>query len=193
MMIDENIAITPSSLCPPEAVEDVVSFPDPRLPGLGWRSIARAEGEGGAAADATAETYHAYRIALGVPEGGKDYAFGDTFPREANLDALGSVSFTKGCFVGQEVVSRMQHRGSLRKRIVIVEGNGPLEPGTAITAGTAVIGSIGSVAGRQGLALLRLDRAQEALGKSQQLSAGGVAVAMRLPDYLKSAEPAAAS
>ena len=62
--------------------------------------------------------YHAHRIALGVPEGGKDYAFGDTFPHEANLDLLNGVSFSKGCFVGQEVVSRMQHRGTARKRIV---------------------------------------------------------------------------
>ena len=69
-----------------------------------------------------AADYHAHRIALGVPEGGKDYAFGDTFPHEANLDLLNGVSFSKGCFVGQEVVSRMQHRGTARKRIVIVEG-----------------------------------------------------------------------
>ena len=58
--------------------------------------------------------YQAHRIALGVPEGGKDFAYGDAFPHEADLDQLGGVDFNKGCYVGQEVVSRMQHRGTAR-------------------------------------------------------------------------------
>ena len=79
--------------------------------------------------------YHAHRIALGVPEGGKDYRLRRAFPHEANLDQLNGVSFTKGCFVGQEVVSRMQHRGAARKRVVVVEGDAPLPTGAEITAG----------------------------------------------------------
>jgi folate-binding protein YgfZ len=172
-------------------VGESVSFPDPRLVQLGWRSIVDAAA--GAVPDAAAEDYHAHRIALGVPEGGKDYALGDTFPHEANLDVLGGVSFTKGCFVGQEVVSRMQHRGSVRKRIVIVEGDGPLQSGSDIMAGAAAIGTIGSTAGRQALALLRLDRAREAIDKGEPLTAAGARIAMRLPDYLKSVRAAAAS
>ena len=62
------------------------------------------------------------RISLGVPEGGRDYAFGDAFPHEALFDQLNGVDFKKGCYVGQEVVSRMEHRGTARKRIVPVEG-----------------------------------------------------------------------
>ena len=77
----------------------------------------------------SAEDYHALRIALGVPEGGRDYAFGDTFPHEALFDQLNGVDFNKGCFVGQEVVSRMEHRGTARKRVVPVEGDAPLQPG----------------------------------------------------------------
>ena len=76
-----------------------------------------------------------------MPEGGKDYAFGDAFPHEADLDQLGGVSFTKGCFVGQEVVSRMQNRATVRKRVVPVTGEAPLTPGAEVTAGAAVIGS----------------------------------------------------
>jgi folate-binding protein YgfZ len=128
--------------------------------------------------------YQAHRIARGVPEGGKDYALGDTFPHEADLDLLNGVSFTKGCFVGQEVVSRVQHRGSARRRIVIVESDGPLETGAEIVAGPAAIGTIGSVAGSRALALLRLDRAQEAISKGEWLTAGGARIAMRLPGYL---------
>lgn len=171
-------------------------FDDPRLGALGLRILAEARFAADAAASSDGsgeppEAYHARRIGLGVPEGGKDYPFGETFPHEANLDLLNGVSFTKGCFVGQEVVSRVQHRGSARKRIVIVEGDGPLKPGAEIVAGPAAIGTIGSVAGSRALALLRLDRALEALDKGEQLTAGGSRVTMRVPDYLKSAQAAA--
>ena len=111
-----------------------VSFPDPRLPALGSRILAEARLAADIAAatqgvDASPEDYHAHRIALGVPEGGKDYVLGDTFPHEADLDQLNGVSFSKGCFVGQEVVSRMQNRASVRKRVVPIEGEAPLTLG----------------------------------------------------------------
>jgi folate-binding protein YgfZ len=162
---------------------------DPRLAGLGTRILL----EPGAATEtaaqfgitATEADYHAHRIALGVPEGGKDYALGDTFPHEANFDLLAGVSFTKGCFVGQEVVSRMQHRGLARKRIVIVEADAALVSGSEVTAGTSKIGSIGSVAGNRALALVRLDRAQEAAGKGETLAASGTPLRLRIPDYLE--------
>jgi tRNA-modifying protein YgfZ len=176
-------------------------FGDPRLPALGirWlvpRSLLERLIEGhvqaGEAVRVDEGEYHAYRIALGVPEGGKDYAFGDTFPHEANFDVLNGVSFTKGCFVGQEVVSRMQHRGTARKRIVIIEGEAPLRPGGEVMAGDATIGKVGSVAGNRGLALVRLDRAEEATRKGGHLTAGGSPITLRVPDYLQSAQPAAA-
>jgi folate-binding protein YgfZ len=140
---------------------------------------------------AEADDYHAYRISLGVPEGGKDYVLGDTFPHEANMDLLNGVSFSKGCFVGQEVVSRMQHRGTARKRIVIVEGDKSLETGTAITAGQATIGTIGSVAGNRGLALVRLDRVEEMQRKGEKITAAGTALTVQLPAYMTPAVPAA--
>jgi folate-binding protein YgfZ len=140
--------------------------------------------------NATEADYHAHRIALGVPEGGKDYAFGDIFPHDANFDLLNGVSFTKGCFVGQEVVSRMQHRAAARKRIVIIEGDAPLASGSEITAGPSTIGTIGSVAGNLGLALVRLDRAEEAQSKGEPLAASGSPVRLRLPEYLEAAAAA---
>ena len=111
----------------------------------------------------------------GVPEGGRDYAFGETFPHEALFDQLNGVDFKKGCYVGQEVVSRMEHRGLARKRIVPVEGDAPLPaPGTPVEAGGVPIGELGSVAGASGLASLRLDRAEEAVAKGNTLTAGEV-------------------
>ena len=163
-------------------------FPDPRLGALGWRGLTGARLVSGIASaigglDAAPEDYHAHRIALGVPEGGKDYAFGDTFPHEADLDQLGGVSFAKGCFVGQEVVSRMQNRASIRKRVVPVTGEAPLTPGAEVKAGEAVIGSVGSVAGTQALALVRLDRAAEAKAKGEALTVGGVAITLCKPEW----------
>ena len=88
---------------------------------------------------------------LGVPEGGKDYALGDTFPHEANMDLLDGVSFSKGCFVGQEVVSRMQHRGTARKRVVHRRGRrSPARPVPRSRPAPATIGTVGSVAGTRG-------------------------------------------
>ena len=103
------------------------------------------------AASATQEDYHAHRIGLGVPEGGKDYAFGDAFPHEALFDQLNGVSFKKGCYVGQEVVSRMQNRGTARQRVVPVVADAALPArGAAIIAGGVEIGTLGSTAGTRG-------------------------------------------
>jgi len=167
-------------------------FPDPRLPALGLRGLAPVPLEAPLAPDLVAasralevpaQDYHAHRIALGVPEGGKDYTFGDAFPHDADLDQLHGVSFAKGCFVGQEVVSRMQNRAQVRKRIVAIVGDAPLLAGAEITAGAAVIGTVGSVAGKDALALVRLDRAAEAAAKGTPLMAGGVAIALHKPDW----------
>jgi hypothetical protein len=145
----------PSPLSPGE-ITGTVSFPDPRLTALGSRMLAEARLAADIAAatnglEASPEDYHAHRIALGVPEGGKDYVLGDTFPHEAELDQLNGVSFTKGCFVGQEVVSRMQNRASVRKRVVPIEGDAPLTSGAEIKVGAASIGAVGSVAGKLAL------------------------------------------
>jgi len=169
-----------------------VSFTDPRLPALGVRIVAEAGlaasiMSAAAAANAGIDGYDAHRISLGIPELGKDYATATTFAHEANLDVLKSVSFSKGCFVGQEVASRMEHRGTARTRAVMAESDAPLAPSSTITVGDAQIGTIGSAAGTRALALVRLDRADEAGQKGQRITAGGVPITIRRPDYLKSA------
>jgi hypothetical protein len=170
-----------------------IAYADPRLPELGFRVLLPSNADvaelGGAP---TSEgDYHALRIGLGVPEGGRDYAFGDTFPHEALFDQLRGVDFAKGCFIGQEVVSRMEHRGTARKRIVPVEGDGPLPaPGTSVEADGVAIGTLGSVSGTSGLALIRLDRAGEVLARGAALAAGGVKIALRRPAFAHFAVPA---
>jgi len=173
-----------------------LAFADPRLLDLGMRIIAetRLAGEVAAAAGAvvaTAEDWHAHRIGLGVPEAGRDYPLGDTFLHEANFDQLNGASFDKGCFVGQEVASRMQHRGGGRKRVVPVAGQAQLTAAAAITAGSVPLGAIGSVDGRRALALLRLDRAAEALAKGLSITAADIPITLVQPSWASFAVPAA--
>jgi folate-binding protein YgfZ len=175
-------ALWPASGAPPGGV---ISAPDPRHPDLGLRLIlppARL-------AEIPAETvdvaaYEAHRIALGIPSAGTDYALGDAFPHEALYDQLGSVDFKKGCFIGQEVVSRMQHRGTARKRTVRVHLSEAVAAGTEVTAGDAVIGTIGSATAETAIALLRLDRAAEARQAGMSLAAGPATVTLDFPDWL---------
>jgi folate-binding protein YgfZ len=172
-------------------------FADPRLPGLGYRELVTLHSDwalgGEETKSATQDDYTAHRIALGVPEGGRDYAFGDTFPHEALFDQLNGVSFTKGCYVGQEVVSRMQNRGTARKRVVPIVGERPLPAtGASIVAGGVELGRLGSVAGQLGLALLRLDRVGEFTAKGEALWANEVPVRVELPAWAHFGESAQA-
>ena len=153
-----------------------LTYADPRLPALGARAVTDRDGADELATGSMDE-YHARRIALGIPDGGRDFLYGDTFPHEALFDQLGGVSFRKGCYIGQEVVSRMQHRGTARSRVVPVvfaEGLNP-EDGVEASAGGKPLGRIGSCAGGRGLALLRLDRVADAMAAGQTLDAGGLA------------------
>ena len=139
----------------------LVVFLDPRNAALGFRAIGPTDVIAilrGPAADVEVR-----RIEAGVPEGGVDFVYGDTFPHEANLDRLNGVDFRKGCYVGQEVVSRMEHRGTARKRIVSVSFDGTAPRRAAeIQAGGLPIGTMGSSAGQRGLALVRTDRVEQA-------------------------------
>jgi folate-binding protein YgfZ len=175
-----------------------VNYPDPRLPELGLRSISPPDPPAAAAAFGAelvdAAAYEAHRIALGVPTGGLDFAYGDAFPHEADMDQLNGVDFQKGCFVGQEVVSRMEHRGSARTRVVPVALDGAAPAiGSAVTAAGKPMGVMGSAAGRRALALLRLDRVDEALAAGASLQAGGVALKLVKPAWARFAFPGGAA
>lgn len=134
--------------------------------------------------DATPADWHAFRIAQGVAESGTDFALGDAFPHDVLYDLNGGVSFRKGCFVGQEVVSRMQHRGTARRRILLARADAALpEPGTEIAAGDRSLGTLGTVSGDIGLALVRTDRASRAMADGTQIMAAGVALELSAPGW----------
>ncbi|MEZ5938717.1 MAG: folate-binding protein [Hyphomonadaceae bacterium] len=136
--------------------------PDPRSPALPSRAYTQRS-DAAPSAHADDGPYHAARITAGVPEQDADFASGEVFPADVNLDLLGGVDFRKGCFVGQEVVSRMHRRGTARRRTLKVRlpGGFPNERGAlpaAFSADGLEIGQVTSAAGGLGLARIRIDR-----------------------------------
>lgn len=157
------------------------SLRDLRFPaGLGFMRVYAAEVK----TDADIEAYHRLRIENGVVESGSDYQLGDAFPHDILLDLSGGVGFRKGCYVGQEVVSRMQHRGTARRRVMLVKGQAPLPTsGTELTVNGRTIGALGSVAGTDGLAIVRIDRVKDAVDSGTPIEASGVTITLSIPAW----------
>ncbi len=149
-------------------------------------AVSRSAGAASDAASSEADeaAYQALRISAGLAISGDDFALQDAFPHDVLLDRSGGLSFRKGCYVGQEVVSRMQHRGTARRRVVTVSAATALPaPGTDILAGEKPVGTLGSVSGTNGLAIVRTDRVGDALSTDIPLTAGGLAVTLSLPSW----------
>ena len=161
--------------------DPVAAFKDPRSAQLPARAIINR-----ADMPSTDEAYDAVRIALGVPEFGKDFASEEVFLLDVNYDALNAVSYKKGCFVGQEVTSRMKRKGDIRKRTLTATFEGPTPPkGADIIGGENSVGEI--LSGRMGgaLALARLDRLKSAIDEGRSLTADGRALQISFPAYLE--------
>lgn len=153
-------------------------------------TVLRAYGEPPQGLDeVSADHFEALRLRAGVAEAESDFPAADMFPHDVLLDQNGGVSFKKGCFIGQEVVSRMQHRGTARRRIMLVQAEGHLTPGAVILAGGKSIGTVlSSVAGEggdggEGIGLLRIDKLAAALAGDLTLSADGVPVDVAIPAW----------
>ena len=137
-------------------------------------------------ADASVAEWTAFRVDEGIAESGVDYALGDAFPHDVLLDQTCGVGFRKGCYIGQEVVSRMQHRGTARRRVLIARATLPLPvPGSEITVNGRPIGTLGSVAGATGLAIARIDHVKDAIDSGTQILAGNTAVTLSIPQWAK--------
>ncbi|TRB09221.1 folate-binding protein [Agrobacterium tumefaciens] len=146
----------------------------------------------GTSAAGEAAAYDALRVEHGIAESGRDYALQDAFPHDVLMDVNDGVSFKKGCFVGQEVVSRMKHRGTARRRVVTVSAKGPLpDSGTEITTNGKPVGTLGTVCGSTALAIVRIDRIADALASDTPLLAGNATVTVALPLWSGLSFPAA--
>jgi folate-binding protein YgfZ len=167
--------------------------------GQGWKDSRFAKAgiavfrNAGVHGDGDPAAYDALRAIYGVAVSGSDYALQDVFPHDVLMDINGGLSFRKGCYVGQEVVSRMQHRGTARRRVVTVTSAEPLPAsGSEITAAGKPIGTIGTVVGHEGIAIVRIDRAGEAIAAGTPLLAGTVPVSLALPIWSGLVFPSAA-
>lgn len=134
---------------------------DPRLPALGFRVMTTEELP-------TTGDYNAHRLSLGMADSTWDFGTVSTFPADANMDLLGGIDFKKGCFVGQEVVSRMKRMTTVKKRFRAVVFEGGADVGDKIKSGERVIGELLSThiskdRGNMGMAMIRLDRLDAAL------------------------------
>jgi tRNA-modifying protein YgfZ len=125
--------------------------------------------------------WHRLRVTNGIAECGLDFDPSDAFPHDVALDQLAGVGMRKGCYVGQEVVSRMHHRGTARRRVMIATGAGNLTARAPVTAGERNIGALGSASGNTAIAIVRLDRVASA-GNSE-IKAGDVSVELALPTW----------
>lgn len=156
-----------------EAISHVADFGPVRL---GSRVIAAREA--GWVADAA---YRKARIAAGIAELGEDFAPDTTFAHDIGMDLLDGIDFAKGCYVGQEVVSRMKHRGTARRRPVVVSGLVDADAGAAVMAGEREAGTVGAVAGGEAVAIIRLDRISDAA----TVTVNGKAVRLHLPTWAR--------
>ncbi|TGQ66741.1 folate-binding protein [Mesorhizobium sp. M00.F.Ca.ET.186.01.1.1] len=164
---------------------DSTAFGDTR-----FRDATVKRSYGGGAKGGEAGAWQALRIASGIAESGTDYQLGDAFPHDVLLDETGGVGFKKGCYVGQEVVSRMQHRGTARRRVLIVQAERPLPvAGTDLSVEGRSVGTLGSNAGTSGLAIARVDRVKAALDAGQPILAGDVPVTLTIPAWARFSFP----
>jgi tRNA-modifying protein YgfZ len=152
------------------------ALPDPRLQQAGWRWLTPAP----LAPDSTPEDYDAHRLRLGLPDGSRDMQPEHSVLLEAGFDELHGVSWSKGCYMGQELTARTKYRGLVKRRLVPVEIEGPLPArGTPVTLAGAEMGEMRSGRAGAGMALLRLS----ALGSP--LECGEARLHPRIPAWMK--------
>ncbi len=132
-----------------------IGLTDPRYTALGQRYIAES---GSLSPEHSPEDYDLHRLKLGIPDSTWDFGTEQIFPADANMDLLHGVDYKKGCFIGQEVVSRMHRKTEVRKRMRSVKLSGQAAAGDALKAGGRTVGTLKHVRSGIGMALVRLDR-----------------------------------
>jgi tRNA-modifying protein YgfZ len=152
-----------------------VVAPDPRLPEAGWRLLSTAP----LPATAFEADWDRHRLALGLPDGSRDLEAEKTILLEAGFDELNGVSWTKGCYMGQELTARTKYRGLIKRRLVPVSVTGNLPPpGMPVLRGAADVGTMRSGRGQTGLAVLRIDALHDTL------TCGGATLTPRVPAWM---------
>ena len=126
---------------------------DPRWSGLPHRIIGKSEGE---ESSSECEEYKRMRLLAGIPEGPSEIPYESAIPIHYNFDLFNCISFNKGCYTGQELVTRTIRRGVVRKRVFTIHSTGELDKGTTLRCGERDIGTVIATQGNIGLAMLQL-------------------------------------
>jgi folate-binding protein YgfZ len=166
----------------PPTAHDAILAPDPRLPDAGWRLLSNRH----LTTTASYEAWDLHRLALGLPDGTRDMESEKSVLLEAGFDELHGVSWTKGCYMGQELTARTRYRGLVKRRLLPVRAAKSLPPpGTPVFADGREVGQMRSSRDTLGLANLRLD----ALGATE-FRANEVVLRLEIPAWAKLPEPA---
>ena len=148
---------------------------DPRLPEAGWRLLSATP----LPATAFEADWDRHRLALGLPDGSRDLEAEKTILLEAGFDELNGVSWTKGCYMGQELTARTKYRGLVKRRLVPVSVSGVLPPpGTPVLRNAVDVGTMRSGREQSGLAVLRIDALRDTL------TCGGATLTPRVPAWM---------
>ncbi len=181
----DDFAVVALPLPPATNSTGVSAFPDPRLPELGYRAIIPTASletwlHDQNIALGSEANYHEWRLRLGVPDAATDIPPETFFPLDCNFEELHGVDFNKGCYVGQELTSRMKHRATARRRMLPVSASSNLPPaGTSIKIGASEVGEMRGSIGNKGMALIRLDR----LAGATEAAADSVVIQIGRPAY----------
>lgn len=124
------------------------------------------------------------RMRYAIGENGFDFELGDVFAHDINFDQIGGLSFIKGCYIGQEVVSRMHHRGTARRRLLLVESEMPLPIASTLKVNGKLIGQLGTVIDKTALALVRIDRVKMAMDNGEPIMAGTIPVKLSITENM---------
>ncbi len=156
-------------------------FPDPRLADLGFRIITETQ----IIETAMPQDYDRHRLGLGVSEGSGDMEIEKSTLIEGNYDFLNGISWTKGCYVGQELTARMHYRGLAKKRLFPVRITGKAPPTSAtVMLDDSEAGEMRSSSGDIGLCLLRLDAFRECAANNKTLQSGNTILSPYKPDWM---------
>ncbi|GAA4496101.1 CAF17-like 4Fe-4S cluster assembly/insertion protein YgfZ [Gluconacetobacter tumulicola] len=159
----------------PPMIDSAIGAPDPRLAEAGWRLLLPRPAED--AADHAA--YDAHRLALGLPDGSRDCEDGKTLLLEANFESLNGISWTKGCYMGQELTARTRYRGLVKRKLLPVSGAALPPPGTPLLQAGKEAGHMASSRDGHGLAMVRL-----AHRSGELTTEAGHSVQVHIPDWL---------
>ncbi|XP_062385681.1 putative transferase CAF17 homolog, mitochondrial [Sardina pilchardus] len=171
--------------------DNTVLEKDPRTELMGWRLIVCQEVNPkdiiASVQVGDTEEYHKHRYTIGLPEGVSDLPPGVALPLESNLVYMNGISFSKGCYIGQELTARTHHTGVVRKRLMPVCMSMPVD---GLKEGVALQTNSGKPAGKYragkgdlGLSLVRLAHANEPLTLKASEDGSAVTLQAAMPEW----------